>query len=109
MLEEAAGLWPTDVRFTRPLAYVYASFGKGREAVRTLERYIASGAADHADAEAWALGVEWIYEIHAAGGLVHNRAEDVKLARGYADRYTKANGPKAQLVKQWMDYLNREK
>ena len=46
---------------------------------------------------------------HAAGGLVHNRAEDVKLARGYAGRYTKANGPKAQLVKQWMDYLNREK
>src|SRR5439155_12344622 len=46
VLEEAAGRWPSDGRFTRPLAYVYASFGKGREAVRTLERYLAGDRPD---------------------------------------------------------------
>ncbi len=99
VFEEAAARWPTDVRFTQPLAYVYASFGKGREAVRTLERYISAG---HPDPEALALGVQWIYEVHAAGGLVHNRAEDLKLARSYADQYSKLGGAKQQLVKQWM-------
>src|SRR5206468_5013510 len=106
VLEEAVGRWPADARFMRSLAFVYASFGKGREAVRTLERYI--GAAP-ATPDALALGVEWIYQIHAAGGVVHNRAEDLKIARGYAQEYAKANGPKLQLVKQWMDYLERQK
>jgi VWFA-related protein len=106
VLEEASGRWPADARFTRPLALLYATFGKGREAVRTLERYIAAG---HADSETLALGVEWIYQVHAAGAFVHTRAEDVKLARGYAGEYAKAAGAHAELVKQWLDYLEHEK
>jgi VWFA-related protein len=107
VLEEAAGRWPADARFTRPLAFVYASFGKGREAVRTLERYINAGGSPEADT--FALAVEWIYEIHAAGGVVHNRAEDVKLARSYAERYARSDGAKQQLVKQWVEFLEKEK
>jgi VWFA-related protein len=107
VLEEAAGRWPSDPRFTRPLAFVYASFGKGRDAVRTLERYIS--AEDSPDPDTFALGVEWIYEIHAAGGVVHNRGDDLKLARGYAEKYARTSGPKQQLVKQWMDFLEKEK
>ena len=38
--------WPTDGRFTKPLAMVYGTFGRGREAVRTLERYLAAHADD---------------------------------------------------------------
>jgi VWFA-related protein len=106
VLEEAVGRWPTDVRFTRPLALVYASFGKGREAVRTLDRYLT---ATRPDPESLALGIEWIYQIHAAGGVVQNRSEDLKMARRYADEYAKANGPKQQLVKQWVDFLANEK
>ena len=106
VLEEASGRWPSDVRFTRPLAFVYASFGKGREAVRTLERYLAGV---HPDPDSLALGVEWIYQVHAAGGLVHNRSEDLKIARAYAEQYAKANAPKQQLVKQWIDFLASEK
>ena len=34
------GKWPADTRFTKPLAMLYATFGRGREAVRTLERYL---------------------------------------------------------------------
>ena len=40
ILEEASGKWPTDTRFTKPLAMLYGTFGRGREAVRTLERYL---------------------------------------------------------------------
>jgi VWFA-related protein len=107
VLEEAAGRWPSDTRFTRPLAFVYASFGKGREAVRTLERYI--NATGSPDPDTFALGVEWIYQIHAAGGVVHNRGEDLKIARSYAEHYARSGGGKQQLVKQWIDFLEKPK
>jgi VWFA-related protein len=106
VLEEASGRWPADSRFVRPLAMLFATFGKGREAVRTFERYIADG---HADPESLLMAIEWLYHVHAAGALVHNRAEDLKLARTYADQYAKAKGPKQQLVKQWLDFLEHEK
>ncbi len=109
VLEEASGHWPADARFTRPLAMLYATFGKGREAVRTLERSMAAATDGPPDPELLALGVEWIYHVHAAGALVHNRADDLKLARSYAAQYEKANGPKVELVKQWLDFLDHEK
>jgi tetratricopeptide (TPR) repeat protein len=102
--EEAAGKWPSDPRFTRPLAMLYATFGSGREAVRTLERYLA---ARPDDTGTYALGVQWIYMVHAAGAYVHSGPEDVKLARTFAEKY--AGGPQAALVKQWVDYLENEK
>jgi hypothetical protein len=102
ILEEAATKWPSDLRFTKPLALLYATFGQGREAVRTLERYLS---ARHDDVEALYLGVEWIYQLHSAGAVAQTRAEDVKLARGYANAYEKAKGPRIALVKQWIDFL----
>ena len=105
MLEEATAKWPTDIRFTRPLALLYATFGRGREAVRTLERYLAENPADR---EGCFLGVQWLYTVHAAGAVVHNRAEDLKLAHTYADAYTQAAGPQAALVKQWVEFLENE-
>jgi tetratricopeptide (TPR) repeat protein len=102
VLEEAVGKWPKDVRFARPLALLYASFGRGREAVRTLERYLADSGTH--DGDALATEVEWIYRVHAAGAVVHNKADDLALARRYADQY---KGPKQGLVKQWLDALVR--
>jgi VWFA-related protein len=102
--EEAVGKWPSDPRFTKPLAMLYATFGRGREAVRTLERYLTARLDDR---DALFLGVEWIYNVRAAGGLVHTRAEDVRLARGYAEAYEKASGPQLPLVKQWMEFLEK--
>jgi hypothetical protein len=104
--EEAIDKWPAEGRFTRPLALVDATFGRGREAVRTLERYLS---AQPGDRDALFLGVEWIYTVHAAGGVVHNRAEDVRLARGYADAYENAGGPRVPLVKQWMEFLEKSR
>jgi tetratricopeptide (TPR) repeat protein len=102
ILEEGSAKWPSDLRFTKPLALLYATFGQGREAVRTLERYLSDR---HDDAEALYLGVEWIYQLHVAGAVAQTSAEDVKLARGYANAYEKAKGPDVTLVKQWVDFL----
>jgi len=102
VLEEANRKWPSDALFTGPLAAVYAMFGRGREAVRLLERYLESRTDD---VEAARMGVEWMYQVHFAGAVVHNRAEDVTLARAWAARY--GNGPQQALVRQWLDSLER--
>ena len=103
MLEEAIEKWPSDPRFTGQLATVYATFGRGKEAVLLLEKYLDG---DSADAEAARLGVEWLYQIHAAGRVAHDRGADLTLARAWAARY--GNGPRQALVKQWLDVLERE-
>jgi VWFA-related protein len=106
IFEEAVGKWPTDVRFTKPLAMLYGTFGKGREAVRTLERYLDE---EPEDREAYLYAVQWIYTVHAGGAVVHNHAEDLKRARQYADAYARTRGPQLPLVKQWVEYLANEK
>jgi VWFA-related protein len=106
ILEEAVGKWPADVRFTRPLAMIYATFGSGREATRTLERYLDERRDDR---EACFMAVQWIYLVHAAGAYVHNPAEDVKAAHQYADIYDRAHGTQMPLVKQWLEFLDNER
>jgi tetratricopeptide (TPR) repeat protein len=104
VLEEAVGKWPSDLRFAKPLALLYAVFGQGPEAVRTLERYLAVHPDDH---QALALGVEWMFQLHTARAVAHRLADDVKIARGWADAYAKSKGPQAALVKEWMQALER--
>src|SRR6266540_1289385 len=96
---------PRRGRFSKPLAMVYGTFGRGREAVRTLERYLTGR---HDDADAYYLAVQWLYTVRAAGASVHSPAEDLKLAHTYADAYAKAKGPQIALVRQWVDYLDKE-
>ena len=103
ILEEAHEKWPSDARFTGSLAAVYATFGKGKEAILLLEQYLDKSPDD---VEAARVGVEWLYQIHAAGRLVHSRAEDLALARAWTVRY--GTGPRQALVKQWLDVLERE-
>src|SRR5262249_35234689 len=77
ILAEAAGKWPAGVRFAKPLAMLYATFGRGREAVRTMERYLTERTDDR---DAYFYGVQWLYTVHSSGALVHNRAQDLQLA-----------------------------
>ncbi len=102
ILEEAIAKWPSDIRFAKPLAMLYATFGRGREAVRTLERYLEERSDDR---DAYFFGVQWIYMLHSAGATVHNRAQDLQLARDYAAAYERAAGPQLPLVRQWVGYL----
>jgi Flp pilus assembly protein TadD len=100
-LEEAAGRWPSDPRFSRALALLYASTGRGRDAIQMLERHL-SASPDPATLE---IALGWIYEAHARGAVVHGAAEDLALARRYANQYAEANGPRQPLVAQWLQAL----
>jgi VWFA-related protein len=105
ILEEAATRWPADPRFARPLALIYATFGKGVDAVRLLEKFLQDRADDQASLF---LMLEWMFNAHRGGQLVHDRAEDVRLAHAYADRYLKSGGLNEPLVKQWLSYFDKE-
>jgi hypothetical protein len=74
--------------------------------VRTLERYLEM---QPDDVDALYAVVEWMYHVHSAGAVVHNRAQDLQLARTYASAYEKASGPQVPLVKQWVGFLASEK
>ena len=86
-------------QIAKPLALLYATFGQGREAVRTIERHLAQ-AAD--DVDGLALAVEWIYVLHSSGAVARTRAEDIKMARAYADAYQRLNGPAIPLIQEWV-------
>jgi VWFA-related protein len=104
VLEEAISKWPADPRFTRSMAILYATFGQGREAMRTLERYLESAPND---VDALFMAVEWMYNLRLAGATARSRPEDVQLAHRYADAYIKAKGPQVPLVRQWLEFLDK--
>ena len=102
ILEEAVAKWPGDARFAKPLAMLYATFGQGREAARLLIRHLDAYPEDR---EALMMGVEWIYNLHTSNAVARSPAEDVELARSYAEKYAQAGGPDVELVNQWMEVL----
>jgi tetratricopeptide (TPR) repeat protein len=105
ILEEAVERWPMDRRFARPLAMVYATFGKGVDAVRLLDQALRDSPSDQPSLFKC---VEWIFNTHRAGQVVHDPAEDRRIAHAYADQYLKAGGLNEPLVKQWLGYLDKE-
>jgi VWFA-related protein len=104
VLEEAMTRWPADLRFVKPMAMIAATFGQGQQAVRLLARHLE---AHPDDVEALQLGVEWMYHLKLARTAARTPADDVKLARTYADAYAKAKGPQQALVRRWIDYLEK--
>ena len=101
-LQEAIEKWPADVRYAKPLALVYATFGQGREAVRVLRRHLD---AHSDDVDALALGVEWIYLLHSAGYAAYSPAEDRETARSWAEAHRVNGGADVALVEQWVESL----
>jgi VWFA-related protein len=106
VFEEAVERFPTDTRFARSLALLFAMSGRGPDAVKTMERFIDK---NPGDARAIFLVVQWLFNLHRAGAIVHGRIDDLQLAREYAARYAKTNAPDRPLVRQWLDYLEKEK
>jgi len=104
VFEEAGRRWPSDASFARPLALLNAMSGRSADAVRSMERVIG---ADPADIDALYLTLEWLFRLRRGGVAVHSAAEDLQLARTYADSYSKANGPKQPLVSRWLTYLEQ--
>ena len=105
VFEEAAARFPDEQRFARPLALLYATFGKGVDAVKLLEKSLETQPDDQVSLFR---AIEWIFNAHRGGAVVHDRAEDVRLAHQYAAQYLKAGGLNEPLVKQWLGYLDKE-
>jgi VWFA-related protein len=105
LLEVAARRWPSETRFARPLAMLYAISGSGRDAVRSIEQVVA---ANPSDLDAVFLGLQWLFVLGRAGVIVHSRAEDLQMARLFAGRYTQASGPYQPLAAAWLTYLEKE-
>jgi predicted Zn-dependent protease len=103
LLEQWAAKWPDDLRFAKPLALLYATFGRATDAVRLLQRHIA---AYPDDVDALGLGVEWLYTLHAGGAANSSGTDDLALARRYAATYFDRNGPERQLVQLWLDAMS---
>jgi VWFA-related protein len=101
LLEECLQKWPEEPRFAKPLALVYAAFGRSGDAVRMLQRYLAAQADDIGGL---ALGVEWLYTLRASNRSAG--ADDVELARSYAARYRQLAGPEIELVQLWLDFMS---
>jgi VWFA-related protein len=101
LFDESARRWPDDPRFTIGVACLDAMFGRGREALLGLDRYLAA-APD--DLEALFLAVAWRFEARRSGIDLEGVA-DADRARRYAARYRAANGPRQPLVDLWASYL----
>jgi VWFA-related protein len=106
ILQDAVERWPSDTRFARSLALLYAAGGEGDNAVHAMERFLA---VHPSDARAQFLILQWLFTIHRAGTAVHGQAEDLKLARGYAEKYLATKEPNQPLVREWLAYLEKER
>ena len=71
-----------DTRFARPLALLYATFGKGLEAVRLLDQSIRDNPTISRRCFAASNGCSTRI---APELVVHDRDEDLRLAHAYAD------------------------
>ena len=92
-LEDAARRWPADTRFARPLAVLNATTGRGYEAIQFAAAI--PGRQSRRCRCACFSACRWIYQIHLNGGLIRDRAADLRLAQTYADEYKQANGAEA--------------
>jgi len=99
---EALASWPDDARFVIRAAAYEASHGSGRKAIARLEAYLAAG---HDDPDALYFGVDCLRQLHDAKLFVRGAAEDLALARGWADRYARLNGPRAGIVRRWIEQM----
>jgi len=104
VLDAAAKQWPTEMRFTRPLALLNAISGRGSDAFRLIGDAIR---ADPGDADAEFLALEWLFRGRRAGVSFGAPGEELRLARSFADLYARANGPNQPLVDHWLRYLER--
>ena len=105
ILEEAAGKWPTDRGSPSRWRCCTATFGRGREAVRTLERYL-DERQDDRDALLPAPCSGSTPSTPAAPSST-TAPRTCKLRARVRRRVREStSGPQAALVKQWVDYLD---
>jgi tetratricopeptide (TPR) repeat protein len=103
VLTEARDKWIDDDRFVPRLAASEALRRKPREAIALLDGYVAR---QPSDADALLLALRLLYDARSAGGRVLSAADDIELARRYADLYKAAAGANQALVDRWVAFIS---
>lgn len=101
-LSEAVAKWPDDDQVRRRLALAYAAVPQHKEALATIEPYLAKHPTDH---EALLIATHAIYASNVQGQPILGDREDRERMDKYARAYAAAKGQHATLVSTWADYV----
>jgi len=102
ILKEAAGQWPENEQLQIRLAAAYVMAGRGADAVKTLDPYLARHPDDH---EQLFVMLRAIYEARNAGVSIETPEKDRERFVRYAQAYAAAGGPHHALVERWKKFL----
>jgi predicted Zn-dependent protease len=105
VLTEAREQWIDDDGFVPRLAAADALRGQPREAIARLDGYIAR---HPADTNALLLALRLLHDARSAGGRISSAADDIELARRYADLYKTAAGANQALVDRWVVFISEK-
>ncbi len=104
ILLEASRLWPESDDVVMRLGMAQAAAGLAKDAVLTLDPYLARHPEDHA---ALLVAMRAIYDVRSTGGTIGTAAEDRARFGRYAAAYGAAGGPQQAQVAQWKRFLER--
>jgi tetratricopeptide (TPR) repeat protein len=103
-LRDAVSAWPSDDELRRRLAMAYALTLQYKEALTTVEPYIAGHPGDH---EALLVAVHAIYSSRLAGQpLLGGDADRERMAK-YSRAYAAAKGPHQAMVTSWAAFVDK--
>jgi tetratricopeptide (TPR) repeat protein len=103
-LRDAVSAWPADDELRRRLALAYALTLQHKDALATVEPYIAKHPGDH---EALLVAVHAIYTAHLAGQPLLGGDADQERMATYSRAYAAAKGPHAALVSSWAAFVDK--
>lgn len=103
-LREALSKWPEDDQLRRRLATAYAITLQHKEALATIEPYVARHPSDH---EAILIASHAIYASAVLGQPLAGGAEDRERMASYAAAYATAQGPHQTIISSWADFVRK--
>lgn len=103
-LREALSKWPEEDQLRRRLATAYAITLQHKEALATIEPYVARHPSDH---EAILLALYAIYASAVVGQPLVGGAEDRERMTRYAAAYAAAKGPHETVISSWAEFVKK--
>lgn len=103
-LREALATWPEDDQLRRRLATAYAITLQHKEALVTIEPYVARHPSDH---EAILIALHALYASAVLGQPLVGGAEDRERMTSYAAAYATAKGPHDAVISSWAEFVRK--
>jgi tetratricopeptide (TPR) repeat protein len=103
-LRDAVAAWPGDDELRRRLALAFALTLQHKDALATVEPYLARHPGDH---EALLVAVHAIYAARLAGQPLLGGDQDLERMAAYSRAYAAAKGPHEALVRSWAAFVDK--